>query len=363
MVNYIDEFRNSEVSQQLSKVLSSYNGKPVTIMEVCGTHTMSIFKFGIRDILSKNIRLISGPGCPVCVTPSFYVNAAVELAKRDDVILTTFGDMMRVPGTKSSLLTERALGSDIRIVYSPLDSIKIAKENKDKNVVFLSIGFETTTPIAALSVLKAREEGVKNFSLLSANKTVPEALKVLSDDKDIGVNGYLYPGHVSAITGTSFYDEIARKYGIPGVVAGFEPLDMLNAIISLVNNINSKNIVVENQYSRVVPREGNPLAQEKVNMVFEACDSIWRGIGNIPNSGLQMREEFSGFDSWKLFDLNSNNNDEPKGCMCGDILKGKKIPSECKLFDKACTPENPVGACMVSSEGTCAAYYKYGLNR
>ncbi len=366
MNNFIDDFRNSEIARKMGSMLSSYRGRPVTIMEVCGTHTMAIFRYGIRALLPDGIRLISGPGCPVCVTPSYYVHAAVTLSQRDDVIITTFGDMMRIPATAGdgsrgeSLLSRKAQGNDIRIVYSPLDSLKIAAENPGKKVVFLSVGFETTVPVIALSVLKANEAGLDNFSVLSANKTVPEALKVLSVDSEIGVDGYLYPGHVSAIIGTGFYDEIAERYGIPGIVAGFEPLDVMHAIISLASNINNKKIVVENQYCRVVTREGNPVALEKMNEVFEARDAVWRGIGCIPGSGLQVRDKYSKHDAWKVFDLRQEAGNEPKGCLCGEVLKGKRTPKDCGLFGKACTPENPVGSCMVSSEGTCAAYYKYG---
>ncbi|MCX8130106.1 MAG: hydrogenase formation protein HypD [Clostridia bacterium] len=354
------EFRNSEQAQKMAAVLKAYKGRRVTIMEVCGTHTMAIFRYGIRDILPESIRLVSGPGCPVCVTPSYYINSAILLSQRSDVIITTFGDMMRVPGSKGSLLKEKAKGSDIRIVYSPLDALRIAEENKGKKVVFLSIGFETTTPVAALSVLNAYEKGLSNFTLLSANKTVPEALKVLSADKDIGVDGYIYPGHVSAIIGTDFYDRIAAEYAVPGVVTGFEPLDVLHSIITLVSNVNNNRIVAENQYSRVVSREGNPLALGKMYEVFEPVDAVWRGIGTIPDSGLKMKDKYAAFDAWNVFGIKWDNIDEPKGCLCGEVLKGRKTPVECGLFNKACTPENPVGACMVSSEGTCAAYHKYG---
>lgn len=356
----IQEFRNSEKAKEMAEILNKYDGKPVTIMEVCGTHTMAIFRYGIRDLLPSKVRLISGPGCPVCVTPSYYIASAIELAKREDVIITTFGDMMRVPGGSSTLLLEKANRRDIRIVYSPLDSLKIAAENPDKKVVFLSIGFETTTPIAALTVIKAKEEGIKNISILSANKTVPEALRILSADEDISVDGYLYPGHVSAIIGTGFYETIAREYGITGVVTGFEPLDILGAIISIITHSNSNNAVVENHYSRVVSKDGNPIAVEKMYEVFEPTDAIWRGIGCIPGSGLKMKDKYRLFDAWEIFELQDQSGEEPKGCMCGEILKGKLTPKECKLFNKVCTPENPIGACMVSSEGTCAAYYKYG---
>lgn len=360
MNNYIDMFRNSEMARQLGETLKNYRGRPVTIMEVCGTHTMAIFRYGIRSLLPENIRLISGPGCPVCVTPAFYLNAALKLTRKKDVILTTFGDMMRVPGSRSSLIQEKAKGADVRMVYSPLDALKIAEENPDKKVVFLSIGFETTTPVCALAVTNAKKRGLKNFSILSANKTMPEALKLLAVDKDIGVNGYLYPGHVSAILGTSLYEELAKDYGVSGVVTGFEPLDMLSAIITLARNIQEGKTVLENQYSRVVSKEGNPLALEKTYEVFEAADAVWRGIGEIPDSGLSVRKEYEDYDAWKVFDIKLDTTEEPKGCLCGEVLKGKKTPKDCKLFNKACTPENPVGSCMVSSEGTCAAYYKYG---
>lgn len=359
MARYIDEFRDSELAGRLSEAIAAYKGRRVTIMEVCGTHTMSISRYGIRDLMPEGINLVSGPGCPVCVTPGFFIKSAIELSRRRDVIITTFGDLMRVPGGDSSLLKEKALGGDIRIVYSPLDSIKVAAENPGKRVVFLSVGFETTTPVVALTVLKAFSENIKNFSVLSSNKTIPETLKILAGDKEIGVDGFLYPGHVSAVIGTRVYEELASSHGIPGIVTGFEPLDMLHAILRLAQHINNKRCVVENEYKRVVPEDGNPVAIEKMNQVFEPCDSIWRGIGNIPGSGLEVRDEYREFDAWRVFDLSPGEIEEPKGCMCGEVLKGKMKPPECRLFGCACVPENPVGACMVSSEGTCAAYYKY----
>lgn len=360
MSKYIDEYRNSDIAQKLGEILKSYKGDKVTLMEVCGTHTMAIFKFGIRELLSQDIRLISGPGCPVCVTPGYYINSAIELAGIENVIITTFGDMMRVPGSNSSLLKEKAEGRDIRIVYSPLDSLRIASENPDKRIVFLSIGFETTTPVIALSILNAKDNGIKNYSALTANKTIPEALKLLADDKDIGVNGFLYPGNVSAIIGTGCYEELAKEYKIPGVVSGFEPLDIMQSIINLVSNINRKKYIVENLYSRVVTNEGNRIAQDKMNEIFEPADADWRGIGNIKDSGMKIRDKYSEYDAWKVFGLKPGNAAEPKGCLCGEVLKGKKTPGDCALFNKVCTPEHPVGACMVSTEGTCAAYFKYG---
>lgn len=360
MSNFVDEFRNSETAAGMAETLSLYKGPQVKIMEICGTHTMSIFRYGIRGLLPGNIRLISGPGCPVCVTPGFYIDAAIQLARMEGVMVTTFGDLMRVPGSGTSLLKEKALGRDIRIVYSPLDSVKLASENPDKKVVFLSVGFETTTPVVALSVLKAQQEGIRNFSVLSANKTMPEVLKVLVADSSIKIDGFLYPGHVSAIIGTSLYEEMSEKYGMPGVVAGFEPLDILGAIITLVSNISSGKIIADNRYSRAVAKEGNPVALEKLYEVFEPCNAVWRGIGNIPGSGLKLKSKYNEYDAWNEFNIDVKDMSEPKGCLCGEVLKGKKIPKNCGLFGKACTPENPVGACMVSSEGTCAAYYKYG---
>mgnify|MGYP005837121963 CR=1 FL=1 len=353
-------FKDKDMVNSLVAAIKGYNGKKVNIMEVCGTHTMAISRFGIRSMLPENIRLISGPGCPVCVTPSFYVKASLELARREDVIITTFGDMMRIPYKGSSLLHERALGRDIKMVYSPLDCIKIAQENPDKKIVFLSVGFETTVPVIALSVLDAAKQGVSNFMILAANKTIPQALRLLSEDSEISVDGYIYPGNVSAIIGTGLYEELADKYRIPGVIAGFDPIDILGAIYRIITNIRNNDLKVENLYSRVVTPEGNTIALEKMHDVFEECDAIWRGIGNIPCSGLRLREKYKGFDAWQLLDYDIEEQDEEfSGCRCGDILKGKCLPNECKLFGKVCTPENPAGSCMVSSEGTCAAYYKY----
>jgi hydrogenase expression/formation protein HypD len=359
MDNLFTAFRDPKLASVLTKKLSTYEGSRINIMEVCGTHTMSISRYGIRSLLPEDINLISGPGCPVCVTPLYFINSAIELSENKDVIITTFGDLMKVPGTGSTLLKEKAKGKDIRIVYSPMDSLKIASENKEKRVVFLSVGFETTTPVAALTILKAREERIGNFSVLSANKTIPNALKVLAMDKDVGVQGYLYPGHVSAVIGTKLYEEIAVQYGIPGVVAGFEPLDILHAILTLVESINENKRIVVNEYKRVVTEEGNKEAVRVTDQVFSACDSVWRGIGNLPLSGLTINEEFEDFDAWKVYNLKPHITEETPGCMCGEILKGRLKPTDCKLYGKSCTPENPVGACMVSSEGTCAAFYRY----
>lgn len=360
MIKIEQNLQDKELIRNLVSKIRNYNGEQIRIMEVCGSHTMAISKFGIRSILPNNILLLSGPGCPVCVTPSYFIQAAIALAKRTDVIITTFGDMMRVPYEGNSLLLEKARGRDIRIVYSPLDNLEIASQNPDKKIIFLSVGFETTIPVIALSVLEACRYGIHNYMLLTANKTIPEVMKLLLSEKDLAIDGFLYPGHVSAIIGTKFYEEIAEVYKITGVVAGFEPLDLLGAIYKTIENIRKDNAIVENLYSRVVLREGNMIAREKMYEVFEESDAIWRGLGLIPLSGLSLKRKYEEFDAWKQYQIEQVKEDiEPVGCICGDILKGKCQPHDCKLFGKRCTPENPIGACMVSSEGTCAAYFKY----
>ncbi|MFA6308531.1 MAG: hydrogenase formation protein HypD [Clostridia bacterium] len=353
-------FRNSDISKKMGEILRSYKGKQVTLMEVCGTHTMAIHKYGIKNLLPSSVKLVSGPGCPICVTPGSFVRTAITLSRDEDVIITTFGDMIRVPCDGESLLDEKSKGSDIRIVYSPLESIKIAQQEKNKRVVFLSIGFETTTPVCALTVLKADELRLKNFSMLTANKTIPDVMEILSADENLGIDGFIYPGHVSAITGNSLYRKIAQNCRIPGVVAGFEPMDILHAIITLIRMINKNEADVINEYSRIVKEDGNQIARNIVNEVFEESDSVWRGLGNIPNSGMKLRQKYTKYDAHEIFDVKDVDIDEPAGCLCGDVLKGIKIPPDCLLFGRTCTPGSPVGACMVSSEGTCSAYYKYG---
>ena len=360
MTNYIDEFRDKAVIQKIVDCLNAYSGRNIKIMEVCGTHTMAISRYGLRSLLPKSIELLSGPGCPVCVTPTGYIDSATELAENKNVIITTFGDMMRIPGNNSTLLYKKAQGCNVQMVYSPLNSLEIAKANPDKEVVFLSVGFETTTPVIALSVLKAEAEKIKNFSVLTANKTMPEAVKALAGDRELALDGFIYPGHVSAIIGTDFFSYVAYNMEKAGVVAGFEPLDILYSINVLLKNITEGKKVFENVYSRIVSKEGNTKAQQKMYEVFKPIDAVWRGIGMIPGSGLGLKEAYKSFDAMKKFDIKPKDSPEPKGCMCGEVLKGKKRPYDCKLFKTRCTPENPVGACMVSSEGTCAAYYKYG---
>ena len=360
MTNYIDEFRDKEVIQKIVDSLNTYSGRNIKIMEVCGTHTMAISRYGLRSLLPKNIELLSGPGCPVCVSPTAYIDSATELADNKDIIVTTFGDMMRIPGNDSTLLYKKAKGCNVQMVYSPLNAVDLASENPGKEVVFLSVGFETTTPVIALSVYRAKNEGIKNYSVLTANKTMPEAIKSLACDNELAIDGFLYPGHVAAIIGTEFFSYVANTLGKAGVVAGFEPLDVLYSINTLVKNISKGNNILENMYSRIVTKEGNTKAQQKMYEVFQPIDAVWRGIGMIPNSGLGIRNEYKMFDAAEKFNIKLKESPEPKGCQCGEVLKGKKRPSDCKLFKTKCTPENPVGACMVSSEGTCAAYYKYG---
>jgi hydrogenase expression/formation protein HypD len=360
MKSDILSFRNKDLIKKIVNKIQEYKGPKVKLMEVCGTHTMAISKFGIREVLPETISLYSGPGCPVCVTPSFYIKAAIELSRMKDVIITTFGDMMRVPYDGNNLLNEKANGADIRIVYAPMDSLDIAKENPHKKVVFLSVGFETTIPVIASSVIEANNQGIKNYYLLTANKTIPNALKVLSSDKEIGIDGYIYPGHVSSILGTSLYHQVAKEFSIPGVVTGFEAVDILTAIDILCENINNHRQNVVNLYSRVVRDEGNAKARQIMNDVFEPEDAVWRGIGTIPDSGMKLRPQYSNMDAWNFLEKKVFEDiKENPGCKCGEILKGKFLPRDCQLFGKVCVPENPVGSCMVSSEGTCAAYYRY----
>jgi hydrogenase expression/formation protein HypD len=339
--------------------LFSRIGKPINFMEVCGTHTVAIFKHGIRSLLPEGLRLLSGPGCPVCVTSIRDIDTAIAIAREKDAILTTFGDMMRVPGGKQSLMEVRAEGADIRIVYSPLDSLKIASSNKDKKVVFFSAGFETTAPSSAATVSEAERMGVPNFYLYSVHKVVPPALDALLASKDVRIDGFILPGHVSTIIGTSPYKFIPDKYSIPCAVTGFEANDILSGIAILLKQILEGTVSVEVEYRSVVKDAGNPKAIEFIEKIFEPSDSYWRGIGTIPRSGLKLRDEWKHRDAEAIFHLEVPEIAEPKGCMCGLVLRGIKMPSECPLFAKVCNPEKPVGACMVSSEGSCAAYYRY----
>ncbi len=345
------------------KSLADQIGRPVNLMEVCGTHTVAIFRHGIRDIIPKGLNLLSGPGCPVCVTPIKDVDTAIAISRLDRVILSTFGDMMSVPGSKQSLSIAQAEGANIKVIYSPIDALKLASENKDINVVFFATGFETTSPSIAGTLLEAERLEVDNFYIYSAHKLVPPALKALLDSDDLKVDGFILPGHVSTIIGTRPYRFIADDYRIPSVVTGFEAEDILQGIIMLIEQIASGRAEVEIQYKRVVREEGNQKAVSLINEYFEVCDANWRGIGTIPHSGLKLRDKVNRWDVKKAFDIEIPDSGEPKSCLCGPVLRGVKIPTDCSLFGKTCTPEHPVGACMVSTEGSCAAYYKYGMYR
>ena len=363
-MNYQDEYRQKELVQGLAeriRRLVSGCGRTMTFMEVCGTHTMAIYRFGLRAMLPPEIRLISGPGCPVCVTPNDYLDRAIAICRLPEVITVTFGDMMRVPGSSSSLMEERAKGADIRIVYSPLDAVAIAARNPDRKVVFLGVGFETTAPTVAGSILAAEAKGLANYFVLASHKTIPIPMQVLTADPELALDGYICPAHVSAIIGADAYRPLAEEYHTPCVITGFEPADMLQGILMLAGQVLSGKSRVEIQYSRVVRPEGNLKAQAMLEKMFIPSDVAWRGVGVIPGSGLALREEYRRFDAEKMLPVEVEPTKEHPGCSCGEILKGKMAPQECVLFGKFCTPENPVGACMVSSEGSCAAAYRYGL--
>lgn len=332
-------------------------------MEVCGTHTVAIFRAGLRQMLPENVELVSGPGCPVCVTPDDYMDKAIAYSLRDDTIITTFGDMLKVPGSESSLMEAKAQGADIRIVYSPLDSIQIAKDNPDKKVIFLAVGFETTAPTAAATVLAAKEQGLTNLYMLSAQKLVPPALRALLDDPDVRVDGFILPGHVSVITGTGVFSFLASEYHMPGVVTGFEPLQILRSLYRLMQQVTKGEARIENEYGSVVREEGSPAARKATELVYEPADAAWRGIGVIPLSGLHMRKEFAAYDIEQLLPLDVPMGKNKPGCRCGEVLRGIVTPKECPLFGKVCVPTHAVGPCMVSVEGVCAAWYKYGQGR
>ncbi len=355
---HMDEFRDKELVRILLRKIHSLSEKQITLMEVCGGHTMSIHKFGIPSLLPKTVNLVSGPGCPVCVTDRRYIDHAIALSRLDDVIITTYGDLVRVPGSSSTLEREKANGADVRIVYSTFDALKIADKYPDKKIVFLGIGFETTTPSSALAIIEAEKNELKNFSILSAHKIMPPAMSALIDE-GVKINGYIGPGHVSTIAGSGIYQDLAEQYKLSIVISGFEPVDILQAIYMLVDQIEGDKPNVDIQYTRAVKPEGNLKARGIVNEIFELRNDWWRGLGVIPNSGLGIRENYKEFDTEKRFDVEVEETKESKGCICGEILKGLRKPTECKLFGKVCTPSNPVGACMVSSEGACHAFYKY----
>jgi len=358
-ISYAEEYRDPAISQHLVLQIKATSRKPVRLMEVCGTHTMAIFRHGIRALLPAAISLLSGPGCPVCVTAQGDIDAFVDLSRRKDVTLTTFGDLMRVPGSGSSLQRERAEGADVRVVYSAMDAVQLARQTPDRQVVFLGVGFETTAPTIAASILAAQQMALDNFTVYCAHKTVPVALGALMNNPQVKIDGFLLPGHVSVIIGLNAYRPFFEQHRTPSVVAGFEPVDILRGILELVTMIEKSAPELGNAYPRAVTDQGNTQARQVMARVFEPCDASWRGLGVIPGSGLTLRPELAAFDAVQRFGLVVSDTPEPKGCACGDILSGTKIPPECALFRKLCTPMNPVGPCMVSSEGTCAAYYRY----
>ncbi len=359
MGKYVEEYQNPELSEKLTEKIKKSSRKNIRLMEVCGTHTMAIFRSGIRSLLPKTINLLSGPGCPVCVTDQSEIDAFIEMCGLKDVVITTFGDLMRVPGSGSNLEKERSKGADIRVVYSAFDGVKIAQKEPDKKVVFLGVGFETTAPTIAASILWAKENKIENFMVYSAHKQVLPALMALMKMRSVNVDGFILPGHVSVIIGEKGYLPLMEKYPVPCVIAGFEPADILRAVNMLVHQIESEKPCLENAYTRAVSFSGNKKAQKIMWDIFEPEDAGWRGLGMIHQSGMGIREDFSGFDAKKRLTIELKNAKEPKGCACGQVITGIKTPPQCPMFKKTCTPENPVGPCMVSTEGTCAAYYRF----
>ncbi|AFY30654.1 hydrogenase formation protein HypD [Calothrix sp. PCC 7507] len=363
-MKYVDEFREPEKAEALRREIAklcNQLGKPLKIMEVCGGHTHSIFKYGIEELLPDSLELIHGPGCPVCVMPKGRLDDAIAISQNNNVIFATFGDTMRVPGSKTSLLQAKAQGADIRMVYSPLDSLQIARDNPEKEIVFFALGFETTSPSTALTILQAEAEKIPNFSMFSNHVLVIPALQALLDNPDLQLDGFVGPGHVSMVIGTDPYQFISQQYHKPIVVSGFEPLDIFQSVWMLLKQLVENRCEVENQYNRLVQNQGNTVALQAINKVFAVRDNFdWRGLGEIPNSGLKIRPEYGQFDAEIKFTIPNQKVTDHKACQCGEILKGVLKPWECKVFGTACTPETPIGSCMVSSEGACAAYYKYG---
>ncbi len=358
-IKYLEEYRSREISQNLMARLHEISTRPVRLMEVCGTHTVALFRSGIRSMLPDTISLLSGPGCPVCVTDQGEIDAFIALAREPDVIVTTFGDLMRVPGSGSSLQQARAAGSDVRVVYSAFDALDIARRNPERPVVFLGVGFETTAPTIAATIVTAAKAGLENFSVFCAHKRVPPALEALLSSRTLRIDGLLLPGHVSVIIGVDAYRPLAQRHAMPCVVAGFEAVDLLQALVLLTEQIERGQPRLANAYPRAVTDGGNTTALGMLADVFRPADARWRGIGVIPDSGLEIRERFAAFDAARVFGITARQVPDPLGCACGDILTGSKTPPQCGLYKTACTPAHPVGPCMVSSEGTCAAYYRY----
>lgn len=358
-MRFVDEYRDAAAVQQCASLLKQTQTKPWTIMEICGGQTHAIVRFGLEELLPPELTLVHGPGCPVCVTPLELIDRALAIASRLDVIFCSFGDMLRVPGSSTDLLSVKARGGDVRIVYSPMDAVQLARANPDKEVVFFAVGFETTAPANAMAVYQASQSGVRNFSILVAHVCVPAAMEAILSSPSCRVQGFLAAGHVCSVMGWREYVPLAAKYQVPIVVTGFEPLDILQGLLMCVKQLEEGRYEVENQYERAVGFTGNEKAQEIMLKVFEVSDRKWRGIGSIPQSGLALRAAFADYDAESKFDVGSLTAEEPKQCMSGLVLQGLMKPHECPAFGKECTPENPLGAPMVSSEGACAAYYRY----
>lgn len=361
---FMDEFRSAAMARgllaQLKEKVAALK-RPIRIMEVCGTHTMAISRHGIRQAVPGDVILISGPGCPVCVTSNRDIDTFLEMASLPGVIAATFGDMLRVPGTRGGLAEARGQGADVRVVYSTLEALALAREHPDRNVIFFGVGFETTAPTVAAAIAQARDEGLSNFLVQSAHKVVPPALAALCNTPGLALDAFLCPGHVSAVIGPRAYEPVAAAHGVPCVISGFEPVDILQSLVMLTEQVLEGRADVEVQYTRGVRPQGNPAAMELMNSIFEPGDAEWRGLGVIPQSGLAMRQEYAAHDASQKYEVDVSWSREPQGCICGAILTGLKSPAECRLFARTCTPEHPVGPCMVSSEGTCAAYYQYEL--
>ncbi len=372
-MKYVDEFRRHDLAQSLAAGIAAEAdpGRAYNLMEFCGGHTHAIFRYGVHDLMPPNVRFVHGPGCPVCVLPVSRIDNAIELADRHRVTLCTYGDMMRVPAGKGrSLLKAKAAGADIRMVYSTQDALAIARKAPDRQVVFFAIGFETTTPPTAVAIKQAEAEGLENFSVFCNHVLTPAAMQHIMETRDgtdrdaVPIDGFLGPSHVSSVIGSRPYEGFARTYRRPVVIAGFEPLDVMQSVLMLVRQLNEGRHQVENQYSRVVTRDGNRKAQALVDEVLELRDTFeWRGLGHVPSSALQIRDRYAAFDAERRFEVTPSVRTDVKGCLCPEILRGVKTPTDCKLFGTVCTPENPMGSCMVSSEGSCAAYWTYGRFR
>ena len=359
MQQELKAFKDPALARGLIESIQALAPESATLMEVCGTHTVAIARNGIRGLMPEGVRLASGPGCPVCVTSNHDIDKVIALARVPEVTIATFGDMTRVPGSTSSLLAEQAAGRSVEIVYSPRDALRLAQENPTRQIVFVGVGFETTTPLVAMAIKRARAMGLTNFTVYGAHKNMPGALEVIINDPELKLDALILPGHVSTIIGAEPYRFLAEKYGIPGVITGFEPVDVLQGIAMIMRQLHEGRAEIEIAYARGVMPEGNPVALAAIDEVFETCSATWRGLGEIPGSGYRIREEFADFDAMRRFQPDVEEVREHKGCRCGDVLRGIMAPSECPLFRKVCTPENPVGPCMVSSEGSCAAHFRY----